>query len=308
MVESSVRLALGKRDNDQGISGIVRVDDGVGEAVVDVVERAAHHVEALRRVPFSSEGAPGAEEVAVISFDEFDDALGVPSSPTLSQVVGTLEQGNDTLALEQIESTSWSFYAVRVADPAASPAYAVRSMSPMRGLRRGSKITGLFKSDVLQTLDGQVLALDLDVDLLVRNEEVFVLNRTGMLSAFSDPATIREHAGLAVAGVISALNIGVGESSSTLLRELCSTRARLARRVLDVANCGYLGNIDGASFTEALTDWGMAPDRFGSTDEVRLETLDDVLLFLDVVEDRPYVPKFGGDARRADRFSPLKPS
>lgn len=90
------------------------------------------------------------------------------------------------------------------------------------------------------------------------------------------------------------------------LEGVCEDPTTLARRLRRAVGSPHLGDVTADGLRDKLEKHGLPRDRFdGPDDGLTLRSNEDVLVFLDVIEQLYYEADFTGEHRRADRYSQL---
>jgi hypothetical protein len=177
----------------------------------------------------------------------------------------------------------------------------VRQWNPQRGFSPGRLL--LAYQDTLSRVDDPLFNFDMTFDLVVAPDEIVVLSTTAFNRVFADLDLL----GAQVPDQATQLNTDLGKKLSAtgleFLTTTCQSRPRLAQRLRRVAQAAHLASVTEDSLSDALERHGLGRDRFGSGPEVELQSTDDVVVFLDMLEQLYFEADFTGEPRRADRYS-----
>lgn len=199
----------------------------------------------------------------------------------------------------------WLFYSVVAeVEGAKEPVAFVRQYNPQRGINPG-RLLGVY-GDGLAKLQDPVFMFDLFFDVVVASDEVAVLSTTQFQRVFADINVVASEVPGDVGTLEKAISITVTGASRTVLTDICQEKLRLAARLKKLSRQPHLKLVTTASLRSALMKHGMNSGQFGSGSKVTLKDVDDVRLFLDVLEKRFYEEDFTGATMRADNASPVK--
>lgn len=221
----------------------------------------------------------------------------------LLQLVRTAAEREDFFSRsELVGGDRWLFYCVVCwTAGTGEPIGFVRQFNPQRGLGTGRLLTAY--RNVLERVDDPVFFFDQRFDLIVTQSEIAVLNLTAFDRLFADLDLAREQVPAQAALLQREVGLPVAPAAMQNLVSLCRDRPSLARRLRRVAQFEYLSSITPEAWGQALGRHGLAPDRFGSGDEIELRDPEDVIVFLDMLDELYFETDFSGERRRADRFS-----
>jgi hypothetical protein len=308
-----LRLLLGRRDDAGGLDARpVELTTEVADVLRGAARDTLMSLGQRSPKPYSTLGDADSDEflsLAITSADTDDDnAAPVNLEETLSAAdivrlsLGAFAASNFLLRDDLFEG-GWLFYAVVVEIVGSNdPIAFVRQYNPQRGFDPG-RLLGVY-GDVLKQINDPVFNFDLNFDVVVASDEVAVLRATAFQRVFADVNVAASEVPSHVKSLESGLNISITAVSSAVLTASCQDRLRMAARLKRLAKQPHLKLVTPQSLREALTRHALAPDRLGAGDEVVLGSVDDVRVFLDVLEKRYYEEDFTGDHMRADNASP----
>jgi hypothetical protein len=312
-----VRLLLGWRGEDGGLDA--RPVDLTVEVADELRTAAKHSLADLGgRVPkaYSSLGDADGDEflsLAIHASDESnEDVADTLTHVDLEEMLSAADivrlslgafAATDFFDRDELFGGGWLFYAVVVevvGDDA--PIAFVRQYNPQRGFDPG-RLLGAY-GDTLKKINDPVFLFDLQFDVIVTSDEVAVLRTTAFQRVFADVNVVASEVPADVNILQSALTLNIDSASTGALTAWCQDRLRMAARLKKLARQPHLPLITQASLREALNKHGLPLDRFGADNEISLTSLEDVRLFLDVLEKRYYEEDFTGNHMRADHTSP----
>jgi hypothetical protein len=308
-----LRLLLGRRDDAGGLDARpVELTTEVADVLRDAARTTLVSLGQRSPKAYSTLGDADSDEflsLAITSADTDDDSAAPANlEETLSAAdivrlsLGAFAASNFLLRDELFEG-GWLFYAVVVEVVGSNdPIAFVRQYNPQRGFDPG-RLLGVY-GDVLKQINDPVFNFDLNFDVVVTSDEVAVLRATAFQRVFADVNVAASEVPSHVTSLESGLNISITAVSSAVLTSSCQDRLRMAARLKKLAKKPHLKLVTPQSLREALKRHSLAPDRLGAGDEVVLDSVDDVRVFLDVLEKRYYEEDFTGDHMRADNASP----
>jgi hypothetical protein len=203
---------------------------------------------------------------------------------------------------DQLFGGGWLFYAVVVeVRDSDNPIAFVRQYNPQRGFDPGRLLS--VYGDTLKKLNDPVFLFDNRFDVIVASDEVAVLQVTAFQRVFADVGVVASEVPADVGALETELNVPVEEASRTMLTASCQDRHRLAARLKKLARQPHLKLVTRESLRAAMEAHSLDADRFGSGPAIVLGSMDDVRVFLDVLEKRYYEADFTGEHMRADNAS-----
>jgi hypothetical protein len=312
-----VRLLLGSRNDHGGLDAKpVELANDVADVLRDAARNALTSLGKRSPKAYSTLGDADADEFLSLTLQSTDgndqSAEDGPARTNLEEILSAADivrlslgafGATDFLTRDELFGGRWLFYVVvvEVVDADAPIAF-VRQYNPQRGFDPG-RLLGVY-GDTLKRINDPVFNFDLQFDVVVAPDEVAVLKATAFQRVFADVDVVAAEVPAHVGTLQSALNIVVSSASTIVLTASCQDRLRMAARLKKLARQPHLTLVTPQSVRAALQRHDFAPDRLGSGDEVALANLDDVRIFLDVLEKRYYEEDFTGDHMRADNASP----
>jgi hypothetical protein len=313
---SGVRLLLGWRQGRHGISARpVNLAEDVAQEMIEACRQTLARLGMSEARPYS--GVPGLDEQQYLSLPLGEHAedpeaalrdagalLGeeAAAASTLVRLVREAFENDDFLSREELRLGRWLFYAVVVeVEGADSPIAFVRQYNPQRGFSAGRLL--LAYQNTLAHFDDPLFNFDLGFDLVIAEDEVVVLNTTAFDRVFADLDLAAAQVPDQVVRLEGELGIEFAPGAADFLATTARDRAALVRRLRRIAQSGHLPAVTSQTLRDALERHGLPRDRFGPSDQVELQTVDDVVVFLDMVEQLYYEADFTGEHRRADRYS-----
>jgi hypothetical protein len=311
-----VRLLLGWRRGRHDIAARpVNLAADVGEEMIDACRQTLIYLGASDSRPYT--GVPGLEERQYLSLplgeheDENQAALHeagpllgeeAAAASSLIQLVRNAFENDQFLSRDELQHGRWLFYAVVVDLPDSDhPIAFVRQYNPQRGFRAGRML--LAYQNTLAHFDDPLFNFDLGFDLVIAPDEIVVLNTTAFDRVFADLDLAAAQVPDQVVRLEAELGVQFAAGGADFLATTAQGRPALIRRLRRIAQAGYLDAVTSQTLRDALYRHGLPRNRFGDRDEVELRTVDDVTVFLDMVEQLYYEADFTGEHRRADRYS-----
>jgi hypothetical protein len=311
-VRDGLRLLLGRRDGGGLDARPVELATDVADALRDAARGTLVRLGERSAKAYSTLGDADADEflsLAIVSSDPGDDSA---SSENLEEMLSAADivrlslgafSASDFLLRDELFEGGWLFYAVIVEVAGSNePMAFVRQYNPQRGFNPGHLLSAY--GDTLKRINDPVFNFDLHFDVVVASDEVAVLGATAFQRVFADVGVAASEVPSHVKSLESELSISVTSASSAVLTSWCQTRLRMAARLKKLAKQPHLKMVTAQSLQAALEKHALPRDRLGADEEITLNNLDDVRVFLDVLEKRYYEEDFTGDHMRADNASP----
>jgi hypothetical protein len=312
-----VRLLLGSRNDHGGLDAKpVEIANDVGDVLRDAARNALTSLGKRSPKAYSTLGDADADEFLSLTIQPVDegdqDAKHGPTETNLEEILSAADivqlslgafGATDFLTRDELFGGGWLFYVVvvEVVDADAPIAF-VRQYNPQRGFDPG-RLLGVY-GDTLKRINDPIFNFDLQFDVIVAHDEVAVLKATAFQRVFADINVVATEVPAHVGTLQSALNVAVSFASTVVLTTSCQDRLRMAARLKKLARQPHLSLVTPQSISTALQRHAFPPDRLGADDEIALNDLEDVRVFLDVLEKRYYEEDFTGDHMRADNASP----
>jgi hypothetical protein len=261
-------------------------------------------------------GVPALDEQEYLAIDlpaegaESEDALSdagavlgedAATASQLIQLVRSAFENDAHLSREELQRGRWLFYAVVVELADGQSVAFVRQYNPQRGIRAGRLLTAYH--DTLARFSDPVFNFDLDFDLVIAPDEIAVLSTTAFDRLFADLDLAAAQVPERVTELNAALAVNLSAAAATFLETTVQSRAALTRRLRRIAGAGHLGSVTYDAMADALDTHALPRDRFGPGPDLNLQNVDDVLVFLDMLEELYYETDFSAEHRRADRYS-----
>jgi hypothetical protein len=311
-----VCLLLGSRNDHGGLDARpVELATDVADVLRDAARSALTSLGKRSPKTYSTLGDADADEFLSLALEAGDEGQNAEDGSTRTNLEEALSAADiihlslgafsatDFLMRDELFGGGWLFYVVVVeAVGADTPIAFVRQYNPQRGFDPG-RLLGVY-GDTLKRINDPVFNFDLQFDVVVAHDEVAVLKATAFQRVFADVNVVASEVPAHVETLQSALNVVVSPVSTIVLTASCQDRLRMASRLKKLARQPHLTLVTPESIRAALQRHEFAPDRLGSGDDIALTTLDDVRVFLDVLEKRYYEEDFTGDHMRADNASP----
>ncbi|MFI6464504.1 hypothetical protein [Streptomyces sp. NPDC050538] len=154
-----------------------------------------------------------------------------------SRLLGLMENANDLslLAKQDIEKTNLLFFAITFRRRGRRVAF-VRKTDPKRALKKG--LIQLRFVPKLTTVRNPDLVLEEVVDLIVTNDEVYVLSSQAYEQLLSDVPVAAHEVPIYLASVERELGAGIplAADSRTALEKVCQSRPSAAKRLRELPN------------------------------------------------------------------------
>jgi len=150
------------------------------------------------------------------------------------------------------------FYAiVRGVDEEDRTAY-LRHLNPMKLAKPGVRF--LEFGDTLSRLESPVFVMDDKFDLIIRPEEIAILDATFFLNLFYSVSGIDERIDNMVEEALA--NLPIDEDTEVMLVDLCRGRKRYQSKLAKIVASGHMGNVNMKSFRAALRQHKLPVRRF----------------------------------------------
>lgn len=316
---TGVQLLLGWRNRRRRIAARpVSLSNEIAEVMVAEARRALAELSDSDRRSYS--GVPGLEagEYLTLPLGEGgDDAAALTragavvgedaeNASGLIQLVRGAFENDEFLSRDEMTGGRWLFYVVAVElEGSDVPVGFVRQYNPQRGFKAGRLLTAFHQT--LSRFDDPLFNFDFDFDLIVAPDEIAILSTTAFDRLFADLDLAAAQVPDQVAQFNAALGLPLAAGAAQFLSVTVQGRAALVRRFRRIAQAPYLGDVTADAMRTALVRHGLPEDRFGDGQGVELETVEDVVVLLDMIEQLYYEADFTGEHRRADRYSARQP-
>lgn len=314
-----IRLLLGWRDDDASLGAApVEITTEVADVLRDACQRSLASLAQRNPKPYT--GAGNIDDMEYLrlkirkpkagSDDDGDKDVDLEELLSAADMVGLSLRAftvakDDFLDRDDLEGGGWLFYAVVAeVEGETEPIAFVRQYNPQRGFGTG-KFMGVF-GDTLKKLEDPVFMFDLYFDVVVASDEVAVLSTTHFQRVFADINVVASEVPGDIEILERNIKVPVAGDARKLLTVTCQDKLRLAARLKKLSRQSHLKLVTTTTLRAALTKHGMNASQFGLGPKVTLTSVEDVRLFLDILEKRYYEEDFTGDTMRADNASPLK--
>lgn len=283
-------------------AGRMSISDSVGDVLLGFAKGALGEVQAASRIEFAETRLLDTNEVFVSSLDEY--RAGEDDSATdLEAIVSHAAAQFATLSPEQIKGNRFAFYVVVADDDQGIPVAFVKMPYKMTVVSPGRVLVGY--SNQLTRIETPTFALSDDFDLVVRGQDVFVLNSENYLRLLSDAEILQGAAATFVATIQSAIPIQLDTQAVENIQSLAESSPRVARQLRRISRANYLSDITGerlaAEFTKfAVLDHGLEVDA-----DVVVVPDKGVDLFLKIVEQVVWRTPFNDDVREAQAYASM---
>jgi hypothetical protein len=312
-----VRLLLGWRSGRRGIQARpVSLANNVAEEMAAACRDTLGTIAHCQRRAYS--GVPGLDMDEYLAIDlpaegaDNADALSdagavlgedAAAASQLIQLVRAAFENDDYLSRDELGRGRWLFYAVVVEAANDESVAFVRQYNPQRGIRAGRLLTAYH--DTLARFDDPVFNFDLAFDLVIATDEIAVLSTTAFDRLFADLDLAAAQVPERVTELNAALGVNLSAPAVSFLETTVQSRAALTQRLRRIAGAEHLASVTYGAMADALEKHALPRDRFGPGPDLNLQDADDVVVFLDMLEELYYETDFSAEHRRADRYSRL---
>lgn len=189
-----------------------------------------------------------------------------------------------------------SFYALAIGDP-GSRAVFIRRSNPRRGLKRGKIYSTL--SDTLQRVEDPIFAFDAWVDLVLIENELYVLSQTVFASFFRDQESLAKK----IPEWIDQLaeHVSLTEASRESLKQKVLRDSRLKARLEAIVRRNHLPSVSVETLKLAMENSELDPTRLLDEDgNLKLEE-DDIAQVLYLLNEDLFTGSLTRTGFRADK-------
>lgn len=296
---AAMTLAVGWVSGTKTKLAKVTIGQDVAVALADVADQAVANLGERAAERWAPDALVTAETYLVLPAEQVGDR------PVLARTVdqygvflNALQAASalPVLSATAIPAAQMSFYALVVGDTPEHRTVFIRRLNPRRSLQAG-RIFGVYR-DVLTRVEEPLFAFDHQVDLVVNEGTVAVLSQTAFAAFFRDQDALMAQA--PAWGSALAVPLPFAEGSIDLLVAKAQRDSRLRTRLEAAATSGVLANVTLGDLTQALPEFGLAPDDF-VTDGHIVVTEENAHDLLQVLNEDLFQGRFSHTPYRVDR-------
>ncbi|MDP9025282.1 MAG: DUF4868 domain-containing protein [Candidatus Eremiobacteraeota bacterium] len=204
--------------------------------------------------------------------------------------------------LRQADAHPIVFYAIVLGDDEANRVAYVRHMNPMRLTKPGMVLALL--GDSLDDVGANVFMMDDRVDLVIRPDDVVIVNKNFFESLFFDLSGEGEALDRIVQATLSVLPIA--SETISLLLDRTRGRKRMRRKMLEIRESAHLASVTVDDFKRALAEQGYAATDFIAPNGTITASEDNVGTLLQILNEDIFKGALTGRPLAATRKSTRK--
>lgn len=281
------------------------ISDEVGRLLLDYAKGAISEVNAATSIPFSEMRILQKTEVFVSSLDEYrapgSSEGGDDSATDLESIVSSAAAAFPELGAEQVKGNNFAFYVVVANDVAGQPVAFVKMPYKMTVASPGRFLAGY--AGTLTRILTPVFALSDDFDIVVRGQDVFVLNPENYLRLLSDAEVLQSAAAGFVATIRGGLVLKLSASTIANVTDAAEHSPRLARQLRRISRADWLTNVDAPRLQGELDKFSDLHHGMSVIEEEVNVPEEGVDLFLKILEQVVWKTPFAGDIREAQAYA-----
>ncbi|WP_125458683.1 hypothetical protein [Rhodococcus sp. 1168] len=238
------------------------------------------------------------ETFLVLDVGEVGDAPRLTSDHDGKKFLEVLSQAERLEAInpKHLPTGDVSFYAIVIGDPGDRTVF-IRRSNPRRGLKRGRIYSTL--ADTLQTVDDPIFAFDGWVDLVVSEENLYILSQTVFVAFFRDQETLARKIPEWIDQL--ATHVPLGRESKDVLTQRVSRDSRLKARLEAIVRRDHLSTVSTEELRRAMEDNELDASRLLDAEGNLTITADDVPQVLYLLNEDLFTGSLTNTGFRADK-------
>jgi hypothetical protein len=308
MAIKGIRVLLARRPSTAQSPAFGHVDvskDGLRQ-LAQIASNSAAWVSSREQVEFHPEDLAEENEVLVAPLEGFDEHYQPQASWSLQRLVVEIRRKGIPAKLDRAEISGggWSFYAIRIVEDGKDVVH-IRRRSPTHGLDPNSKIFARIVGQELKPVSEPLLSFDHQGDLLVVDQQVFVINPRQVENMLVDADAIKKRAAENAGRFDTAVAASLSPKTKMAIERVCSHDVYSARRVERMVRDGRLARVSAAKVRDALPDAHHDRDDFGKTGPLQAESDDRAKVLIEIAADLYYQPRFEKPSRRVAAYRTL---
>ena len=304
-VRIQTQVMVVRRPSGPGVTAFGHIDVAPGgrSRLHTIVSQQVADLGPKLEVEFHPDDLAEDNEVLVADLHGFDSWFQPQAPWSLERAVREIRAPRvpATLTASGIASGDWGFYLIR-SRVSGKDAIVLRAKSPTWGLKSEHKLIAMFVGDELKPIEGPLISFDHTADLVVIEDDVYVLEPRRVERLLIDADAVKARAPEITQSLETKLPISLATETVAAIERVCSHNANVARRVERLVRDAGLSRVTASGVRAALPDAGLPRTAFGSSGPLKIRNDEQAVILIDIVADLYYQPRFATPSRRVAAY------